>query len=401
VDPQSFTVILQSGAAGGTIDCCGFAQLAAAQPTRVLVVGDAPTAQWRTHLVDALRAELKSATSIGAEACTGPGGLGCWATDAPAVRNLLVVLAGPTSPSTELSELAHEWRARDFETLGVVRADLDPDLVLPPALMRQHATSWRSDVREVTGDIVESIVLGSDDRRVFISYSHRDGADIAERLATILNGLRFDVFLDRFRLAPGVDFVERIADELVDKAMVVVVETPQAVRSQWVRQVIAFAASRRLGLAALHLAPGPTINGIDDLARCRIDDDDAIAAFVLDQHRTQLRQRREALLDSVWRSLLRAGVGPDWIATQAEGFRVETPGPIYSMTVCPRPADLRRFRLSHERAASAADPVLVHPRPLGADRLRDLTWLIAHTGMVDVDEGLIDMAAGRIAAGAL
>jgi TIR domain len=70
-----------------------------------------------------------------------------------------------------------------------------------------------------------------EDRRVFISYAHADGGPIAERLFDLLTRLRFDVFLDRFRRNPGVDFIERIADELADKAMIAVVETPHAVRS--------------------------------------------------------------------------------------------------------------------------------------------------------------------------
>jgi TIR domain len=84
-------------------------------------------------------------------------------------------------------------------------------------------------------------------------------------LADLLSRLRFDVFLDRFRLAPGVDFVERIVDELVDKAMIVAVDTRHAVRSSWVRHEVATAVNRRL----------------------------------------------EALLESVWHSLSRTALAPD------------------------------------------------------------------------------------------
>ena len=85
--------------------------------------------------------------------------------------------------------------------------------------------------------------------------------------------------------------------------MVVVVETPRAVRSPWVQLEVSTVVSRRLGLAAVHLKGGPRIREIDELSRCRIDNDDTIAAFVPDQHRTQIREKHEALLDSVWWSL--------------------------------------------------------------------------------------------------
>jgi hypothetical protein len=286
----------------------------------------------------------------------------------------------------------------------VFRADLNPDEVLPSAMRAQHAPSWQSDVREVAGEIVDSVVLGTEDRRVFISYAHADGAQTAERLFDLLSKLRFDVFLDRFRLDPGADFIERIADELVDKAMIVVVETPHAVRSSWVRHEVATAVKRRLGLAALHLQPGPAIGEIDELARCRTDDDNVITNFLLGQHRAQLRQRREALLESVWQSLTRAGtqagLARNKIRPTANGYQVQSPLRTYVLTVCPRPADLHRFRLAKE-SAPALDAVVIHPQPQRMDRRRDLEWLSETTGMIEIDEGLFDPAADQLVAGML
>src|SRR5262249_38956889 len=149
---------------------------------------------------------------------------------------------------------------------------------------------------------------------------------------------------------------ERIADELIDKAMIVVVETPHAVSSSWVRQEVATAIDRRLGLAAIHLEPGPVIGEIDEIARCRHNNDAAITRFVLDQHRRRLRRRREALLNSGWESLDRAvnqaGLGPGQIRPTANGFEVHSTARTYVLTVCPRPADLHRFRLAKEGAAA-------------------------------------------------
>jgi TIR domain-containing protein len=404
VDPHSFTIILQSQQAGSpTITCCGFPQLAAVQPTRVLVVADAVAAARRDDLVGVLATQF-GLLAAGAQDCYGPGGFGCWATHEPGVRNLLVVVASDQAPSADLSQLATDWRSQGFETLGVFRADLNPDNVLPPAMQAQHAPSWQADVREVAGEIVDSVVLGIEDRRVFISYSHADGTPTAERLFDLLSKLRFDVFLDRFRLDPGVDFIERIADELIDKAMIVVVETPHAVSSSWVRQEVATAVDRRLGLAAIHLQPGPVIGEIDEVARCRHNNDGVITQFVLDQHRTQLRQRREALLDSVWQSLGRAVnqavLGPGQIRPTANGFQVDSPARSYVLTVCPRPADLHRFRLAKE-AATAGDAVVIHPQPQRVDRRRDVAWLSEATGMPEVDEGLFDAAADQLVAGTL
>ena len=402
MDPHSFTVILQSLLAGDDgVACRGFPQLAAVQPARLLVVGDAETAWWRDELIDFLATQFGLATAAGEQYCSGPGGLGCWATDQPGVRNVLVVIAGEHPPSAALSELVDDWRARGFETVGLFREGLNPDDVLPHAMLSQHAPSWQSDIREVAAEIVDLVLLGSEERRVFVSYSHADGSATAERLVDILTRLRFDVFLDRFRLAPGIDFVERIADELVDKAMIVVIETPRAASSMWVRHEISTAVSRRLGLAAIHIDAGAIIGEIDELARCRVDDDDVIAAFLLEQHRTQLLERRDSLLESVGRSLRRAGLGPGQIEPDADGFRVDSIGHKYAVTVRPRPADLHRFRLAHERVGTAMVAVVVHPQPVRVDRRRDLGWLTENTGVVEVDEGRVDEAADKIAAGTL
>jgi hypothetical protein len=129
------------------VTCRGFPQLAAVQPTRVLVVADGAAAVWRDDLFDVLATQLGLATAVGMQDCYGPGGFDCWATREPGVRNPLVVVASEQPPSAKLSQFADDWRSRGFETLGVFRADLNPDDVLPLAMQAQHAPSWQADVR--------------------------------------------------------------------------------------------------------------------------------------------------------------------------------------------------------------------------------------------------------------
>ena len=268
MDPRSFTVIIQGEHSGQYASAChGFAAFPTIAPIRVRVVGDDATLSEREDLVDALLSDLAASAAGSPESCTGPGALRCWTTREPVARNLLVVVASDASPSVELNDLVDEWVAQGFDAVAVFRSGLNPDQVLPAALDRQHAPSWVHDVREVAGDLLDTVLLGDEARRIFISYSHRDGAAEAERLAMLLNERRFDVFLDRFRLEPGVDFAERIADELADKAMVVVVETPEAVLSDWVRHELSIAAGQHLGLAAIHVTGRATLPLIDDRAR--------------------------------------------------------------------------------------------------------------------------------------
>jgi hypothetical protein len=349
---------------------------------------------------DALFAELQVAFAAHGgpfHSCLGPGDLGCWVTQDANARNILVVVCADAQPSSELEQLAAEWTARDgFEALGLVRDDLDADDVLPTALRPLNAVPWQMDVREVLPELVDSVLLDAEDRRIFISYAHADGSATAERTFNLLARARFDVFLDRFRLAPGVDFLKRIEDEILDKAMIVVIETAEAMGSPWVHQEVAIAISRGLGIAALNLG---TVDGfweISDELRCRDDDDDIIRDFLIDQHRTQLVDRREGMRESAWEALRQAGVEAADILETHDGFWVNRPAGRRLVGLSVRPADLHRFRLVGERMETDL-AYLVHPQPAIQRRRRDLTWLSDVSRIVEVDSGRLVEAADEIA----
>ena len=396
MDPHSHTIMLQCAQPDRACLWAGFPAVVAVPPTKVVLVSDDTNAAWRHHLFDRLFAALATA----APGDPDPEAFS-WAGDGAATRMLLLVVAGHGPPSPELTDLATQWQARGSDALGIVPGGTDPRHVLPPALHRKHAVRWYRDPDETVPELLDVILLAGEERRVFISYATSDGTALAERLAGILNAQRYDVFLDRFRLAPGVDFYERIEDELVDKAMVVVVETPGALASTWVRYEVNTAITLRLGVVALNLDRQPRLAMIDERSRCRVDDDGAIGDFVVEQHRSQMSDRRATMLTSAWRALRRAGIPPAGIITDPDGFRVTAnTGDTYAVAVCPRPADLRRFRLTAEQAGATARPVIVHPRPVRADRRRDLAWLATSAAVREVDEGRLLAEAARIAAGA-
>jgi hypothetical protein len=328
--------------------------------------------------------------------CPGPGNLDCWATHEPAARNVLLVVAGAVPPTQDIERLVDAWLARGMETLGMVRADADPDRVLPLRMRALNALVWRSDPREVLPDLVDTVLLESEDRRIFISYARKDGSAMADRAFEALGRKRFDVFLDRFRLDPGSDFIERIQDEILDKSMVVVIETPEAIGSPWVRKEVDIAIARRLGLVAVNTVGSEVIREIDEPARCRIDDDEQIANFLVEQHRMQLLDRREALRQSVYHALRHAGLASREISEVPSGFVVDRPGRRQTVAISARPADLHRFRVA-DQLANGAKAYLVHPQPSLERRRRDLGWLSHVSKVVEVDEGRINDAAAVIA----
>ena len=88
---------------------------------------------------------------------------------------------------------------------------------------------------------------------------------------------RFDVFLDRFAVEPGVDFQRRLDEDLGDKAFVLLLESPELRQSRWVRHEILYAHSRRIEILALTLpgtASSELVPTIDDAFRLRLDPSD-------------------------------------------------------------------------------------------------------------------------------
>lgn len=382
----------------GGSDCVGCSGAPIVRATRVVVAADDRRAADRDRLLATLRTHLDADVVTTSSDCGGPCGFCCWAARDRAARNLLVYVADPSAPpSAAFASFAAEWlRQRRFDAIALLPKGAAPARVLPPEMERLHAIQWDGDVRETLPELLDALLLDDEERRVFISYSHHDGAATAERIFELLARARFDVFLDRFRLDPGIDFLMRIEDEIVDKAMVVVVETTRSARSQWVAHEINIASGKRLGLAAVNLDGARPFAAIAEQERFRGGDDDALLQFLLAQHRTQLLARREALRDSVWSALLHEGLTPERIRELPGGFHVRAPGGERLVSVAARPADLTRFRTADESAAGGSAYV-VHPQPTLHRRKRDFAWLSDRTGVTEVDEGRIAHAAREIA----
>jgi hypothetical protein len=375
--------------------CTGVTDIPPSRPTRLLLAADPPDAADRDVLAADVEAALVAQGGV-TRGCGGPGELGCWATREPAARNVLAVVASTGPPSYALEDLADRWLARGFEAVGILPAGVDPDTLLPPRMQSLNAILWQVNPREAVPELLDKMLVDTEDRRLFISYARSDGAALAEDVFQVLSEARFDVFLDRFSLEPGVDFLARIQDEILDKAMVVVIETPAALRSRWVEQEIDIAAARGLGIAAINVDGSDGYWEIEEERRCRSADPDRIRQFLLEQHRTQLLERREGLRESVWQALVDAGVGPAAISDTASGFAVRLPGGVHYVGISLRSADLHRFRVLGEQAGAAA-AFLVHPQPGIHQRRRDLGWLSGISRVAEVDSGLFVKAAPTIA----
>ena len=206
---------------------------------------------------------------------------------------------------------------RPFPVLPIVRRR-DPGTTpekLPTTIEHINAAVW--DIENTTAPLTLLAMLGlvDQERKLFLSYRQTESTPMAVQLHTELVRNRFDVFLDRFALAPGEDFQKRLDEDLGDKAFVVLMESADLQKSAWVQHEIAYAHSHRIDILAITLpgvARSQLVPAIDEAFRIRLSENDfapdgQLAAETLRviperihlAHAKALRRRREQLLGSL------------------------------------------------------------------------------------------------------
>lgn len=134
--------------------------------------------------------------------------------------------------------------------------------------------------------------------KVFISHSHTD-EKLARRVAAILEETGLDVWDDRREIMPGDNWAAKVAQALQESDAMVVLLTPEALRSSWVRREIEYA----LGDKAYSKRLIPVLVSPQE----RIPEEDIpwilrhLESIKLDQHDKEeegIRQIAQALLDT-------------------------------------------------------------------------------------------------------
>ena len=79
--------------------------------------------------------------------------------------------------------------------------------------------------------------------KVFISYTHSDAA-LAKKIVATLAAAGLEVWDDR-EILPGDNWAEQVAQALKESEAMVVLLTPEATRSRWVRHEIEYALGEK------------------------------------------------------------------------------------------------------------------------------------------------------------
>ncbi|HEU4609607.1 MAG TPA: toll/interleukin-1 receptor domain-containing protein [Chitinophagaceae bacterium] len=107
------------------------------------------------------------------------------------------------------------------------------------------------NIESLVSSILEGFNLLRLSRRIFISYKRNESRGVAIQLYESLDQSGFDVFLDTHCIRPGDNFQEELWHRLVDTDVVVLLNTPGFLRSQWTAEELAKANSMSIGILQL------------------------------------------------------------------------------------------------------------------------------------------------------
>lgn len=360
--------------------------------------------------------------------CTGPRSVACHAMDEPTCRKILVRPAAtgsaPQPGAWPAPSADAKWMSRlsdpTWEVLPVMPSGTPVATYLPAPWQGTNVCFWTRHPIESLWSVMQRSGLAPEDSRLFISYVRRDTTPVADQLFEALTQQGFDVFLDRCSVPIGVQFQERLLQDLCDKAMAVLLNSGGVAQSYWVEQEIANIKIYRLGLVELRFPSGQERQDIDpDLTRM-IDSGDLEPAGpdyavgseklspdalrdVVDRikvvHGLALHRRRYELIDSFAAALTAVGRSaqslPDGtFLLPSQGSKDEA---VVNLTA--RPPELGDYCALHQRGGVSANRAgwLISPAPFFlAQRQAQVSWLGGVSNIQHANEAQINQLAADL-----
>lgn len=108
-----------------------------------------------------------------------------------------------------------------------------------------------NDIEKLVSCILEGLSLLRLSRRIFISYKRDESSTVAIQLFEQLEKNGFDVFLDTHSIRPTEPFQEELWHRMADTDVVVMLNTPNFMKSYWTTQELAQANAMSIGVVQL------------------------------------------------------------------------------------------------------------------------------------------------------
>ncbi|MDJ1498409.1 toll/interleukin-1 receptor domain-containing protein [Cytophagaceae bacterium DM2B3-1] len=123
---------------------------------------------------------------------------------------------------------------------------------IPPILSNQNGLQYSNDKNDtIVNLILESFGKLRNSRKVFISYKRDESTSVAIQLYEALEKYNFDVFLDTHSIKPGEPFQDELWHRMTDCDVIVILNTPKFLESNWCKEEIAEANVKQIGVVQL------------------------------------------------------------------------------------------------------------------------------------------------------
>ena len=124
---------------------------------------------------------------------------------------------------------------------------------IPKQLEAVNGFELSSDdkTESLVGVVMEGLGLLRSTRRIFISYKRDESSKVAVQLFEALEKNGFDVFLDTHSVRAGEPFQEELWHRMADTDIVVLLNTPGFLKSEWTTKELAKANAMMIGILQL------------------------------------------------------------------------------------------------------------------------------------------------------
>ena len=144
---------------------------------------------------------------------------------------------------------------RDAKLVLPVVDDLKNFIPQMPAALHQingFALDNSLKIEPLVGIILEGLNLLRLTRRLFISYKRDESRSVAVQLFEELEAAGFNVFLDTHSIRPAQPFQSELWHQMVDTDVVVLLNTPRFLESEWTTKELARANAMAVGVVQLN-----------------------------------------------------------------------------------------------------------------------------------------------------
>lgn len=123
---------------------------------------------------------------------------------------------------------------------------------IPEILSNQNGLRYEESMNEkIVNLILESFGKLRSSRKIFISYKRDESTSVAIQLYEALEKCNFDVFLDTHSIKQGEPFQDELWHRMTDCDVILLLNTPKFLESQWCEKEIAEANVKQIGVIQL------------------------------------------------------------------------------------------------------------------------------------------------------